>query len=312
MRARLCALILLLCPAMGQALDLSLPGNATLTREVIKEAESYQLPIAPFSEGALPTLEIEGRFVQQAWRLEAQAITTLQMLTPVRAQLLEEGYDILLDCVGHECGGFDFRFATRVLPAPDMFVDLFDYRFLSARRGVDGTPDYISVLVSRSGATGHIQVIQLAPEGAEQIQVEADLQGFETVQRPASDLPVAQALLQHGHVILPGLQFKSGSSDLDEGGDAALEELATFLKSNATMRVALVGHTDTVGGLDANIALSKRRAGSVLEKLVSDYGVPRSQLDAEGMGYLSPIAPNLSQEGREINRRVEAVLLNSE
>ncbi len=118
--------------------------------------------------------------------------------------------------------------------------------------------------------------------------------------------------MQHGHVILPGLQFKSGSSDLDEGGDAALGELATFLKSNATLRVALVGHTDTVGGLDANIALSKRRAGSVLEKLVSDYGVPRSQLDAEGMGYLSPIAPNLSQEGREINRRVEAVLLNSE
>ncbi len=183
MRTRFCALILLLCPTMGQALDLLLPGNATLTREISRDAESlsrltangrkilldqdgyYQLPIAPFSEDGLPTLEIEGRFLQQAWRLEAQAITTLQMLTPVRRQLIEEGYDILLDCVGHECGGFDFRFATRVMSAPDMFVDLFDYRFLSARRGGEGTPDYISVLVSRSGATGHIQVTQLAPEG---------------------------------------------------------------------------------------------------------------------------------------------------
>ena len=312
MWTRLCTLILLFSPVMVQALELSLPGNVALTREVKKDAESYQLPIAPFAEGGLPTLEVEGRFVQQAWRLEAQAITTLQMLTPVRAQLIDEGYDILLDCSGQECGGFDFRFAIRVLPAPDMFVDLFDYRFLSARRGGDGTPDYISILVSRSGATGHIQVIQLAPEGAEQIQIEADPDEFETQPAVASDLPVAQALLQHGYVILPGLQFKSGSSELDEGSAASLDELATFLKSNATMRVALVGHTDTVGGLDENIALSKRRAGSVLEALVSDYGVPRSQLDAEGMGYLSPIAPNLTQEGRELNRRVEAVLLNSE
>ena len=50
----------------------------------------------------------------------------------------------------------------------------------------------------------------------------------------------------------------------------------------------------------------------MLERLVSAHGVPRAQLDAEGMGYLSPIAPNLDAAGREANRRVEAVLLNSE
>jgi OOP family OmpA-OmpF porin len=75
--------------------------------------------------------------------------------------------------------------------------------------------------------------------------------------------------------------------------------------------VALVGHTDAQGTLDNNIALSKKRATSVLNRLVEKHGVDANQLTAEGMGYLSPIASNLSAEGREANRRVEAVLLNT-
>jgi OOP family OmpA-OmpF porin len=75
------------------------------------------------------------------------------------------------------------------------------------------------------------------------------------------------------------------------------------------LRVALVGHTDATGSLDANIALSRKRAASVKDRLVRAYGIAVSRLDAEGMGYLAPIASNLTQAGRDANRRVEAVLL---
>lgn len=304
---------LLLWPALGQALELSLPGSAVLSREIEKDAESYLLPVGPFDDGAISTLEVEGHFVQQAWRLEAQSITTLQMLSPLRTQLLEGGYDILLDCKGAECGGFDFRFATRVMPAPDMFVDLFDYRFLSARKRADGAePDYVSILVSRSGTTGHIQIIQAAPKGSPVMTVATDARQTPVLPVAGADQPVAQGLTERGHVILSDLNFESGSSELGQGQFATLSELAEFLNTDSALRVALVGHTDTVGGLGPNIALSKRRATSVLERLVSEYGVSRAQLDAEGMGYLSPIAPNLTKEGREANRRVEAVLLNAE
>ena len=300
-------------PVCALALDLSLPGNAALSGEVRETADSYLLPVGPYADGALPTLEVEGRLVQQAWRLEAQSITTLQMLAPMREQLSSAGYEILLDCEGRECGGFDFRFATRVMPAPDMFVDLFDYRFVSARRVPEGAaPDYVTILVSRSGATGFIQVIHVAPEGSTAMTVEADATVAVSVPQPGSDQPLAQALVERGHVILSDLKFESGSSDLGQGRFASLDDLAAFLKADANLRVALVGHTDTVGGLNPNIALSKRRATSVLERLVSEYGVPRAQLDAEGMGYLAPVAPNLNQAGREANRRVEAVLLNSD
>ena len=300
-----------LWPGIGQALDLSLPVNATLTKEVTEERGSYLLPLAPYKEGALPTLEVEGRFVQQAWRLEAQSVTTLQIVAPLRDQLIADGYEVLLDCSGQECGGFDFRFSTRVMSAPDMFVDLFDYRFLSLRQSeASGPSDHVSLLVSRSGRTAYIQVIHVAPDGSEGASVTADAQV--QVSRNVPDQPVAKALMSQGHVILSDLSFGSGSSDLGEGQYASLEALAAFLKSDPALRVALVGHTDTVGGLNPNIALSKRRAQSVLERLVAEYGVSRAQLDAEGMGYLSPIAPNLDQAGRDANRRVEAVLLNSE
>ena len=73
--------------------------------------------------------------------------------------------------------------------------------------------------------------------------------------------------------------------------------------------MVLVGHTDSVGLLEPNIALSRSRAESVRQRLINQYGVPEDRIDAHGMGYLAPIATNLTAQGREANRRVEAVLL---
>jgi OOP family OmpA-OmpF porin len=64
--------------------------------------------------------------------------------------------------------------------------------------------------------------------------------------------------------------------------------------------------------LNGNIALSKRRASSVLDRLTRDYDIPRRQMEAEGMGYLSPLSTNLTQEGRDLNRRVEVIVTSTE
>ena len=60
------------------------------------------------------------------------------------------------------------------------------------------------------------------------------------------------------------------------------------------------------------VAGADSRAGSVLERLVSAHGVSRRQLDAQGMGYLAPIASNLTPQGREANRRVEVIITSTE
>ena len=76
--------------------------------------------------------------------------------------------------------------------------------------------------------------------------------------------------------------------------------------------MVLVGHTDAEGALEGNIALSKRRATAVMERLVSVYGVEAAQVSADGVGFLSPLASNLTADGRAQNRRVEVVLTSTE
>ncbi|MBC7180553.1 MAG: OmpA family protein, partial [Roseovarius sp.] len=90
-----------------------------------------------------------------------------------------------------------------------------------------------------------------------------------------------------------------------------LVALAAFLRAAPATRVALVGHTDSTGGLEPNSALSRARAEAVLTRLIEQHGVAPAQVEAHGIGYLAPIAPNTSPEGRERNRRVEVVLLSA-
>jgi OOP family OmpA-OmpF porin len=120
------------------------------------------------------------------------------------------------------------------------------------------------------------------------------------------------SLIERGFVILADLDFATGTSQLSEGRYGSLQDLADVLLARTDLRVALVGHTDAVGGFAANLALSRARAEAVRSRLIEEYGIEASRLDAEGIAYLGPIASNLTEEGRQRNRRVEAVLLNTE
>ncbi|WP_417524615.1 OmpA family protein [Marinovum sp.] len=305
------ALLLLACCAAGsahaqEAQDLALPAGAALTFEERSDPGSYALPTGAFVEGRLPVEVIEGAVLRQSWRVPGDIRTTLQLLGPLRTQIAASGYEILFDCKTRQCGGFDFRFATEVLPGPGMYVDLTDFRFLAARDDEGGA---ISVLVSRSAAAGFVQIIRV---GAAADEVLSAAPGPVAEIQPRTTGPVADQLETLGRVVLTDLSFETGSANLGEGSFDSLSALARYLAAFPDRRIALVGHTDSVGTLENNIALSRRRATSVRDRLVADYGVNAGQLEAGGMGYLSPLASNLTPEGREANRRVEAVLVSTE
>lgn len=300
-------LILLWLAAPVAAQDLALPSGARLMSEEQSGLGSYALPTGPFANGVLPVDVIEGPILRQAWRRPGAA-TTLQILAPLRDQIEAAGFTVLLDCQTRDCGGFDFRFATEVLPGPGMYVDLTDFRFLSARGAGDTA---ISVLVSRSSSAAFIQLIRVGDAAEGQVGTAAPGEGTAPV-LPRSTGSLAEVLESRGRLVLEGLSFATGSSSLGDGDFESLKALARYLADNPGREIAIVGHTDSVGSLDNNIALSRRRAASVLDRLVNGYGVNRSQLQAGGMGYLAPIVSNLTAEGREANRRVEAVLVSTE
>ncbi|ARE40311.1 OmpA domain protein [Rhodovulum sp. P5] len=87
-----------------------------------------------------------------------------------------------------------------------------------------------------------------------------------------------------------------------------MQALADCLEDDPERDILLVGHTDDVGGLDGNVALSRKRAQAVRRYLIDRLGVAPERLSAEGVGFLAPLSGNLTEEGRQQNRRVEAVL----
>jgi outer membrane protein OmpA-like peptidoglycan-associated protein len=301
--------VLLAAPAVAVTLDV--PGNATMAAEEKLALGSYALPTGPFADGAIPSLNAEGEVTRQAWQIEAAGLSSLQILTPLRAQLVAAGFDILYECQTDACGGFDFRFGIDVMQAPDMYVDLGDFRYLSAQIDTPDGAEYVSLLVSRTSLSGFLQITRIGP-ATEAAALTTVTQAPVRATTTATPSDFAAEIEGNGRVILSDLTFEIGSAQLGPGPFASLQTLADYLLANPSRRVALVGHTDSQGALDANIALSKRRAGSVLERLVTDYGIPRIQLAAEGMGFLSPLASNLTPEGRDLNRRVEVIITSTE
>ncbi len=297
---RICAAILALAGGAAQAQTLNFPSNASLQAEVVRPADSYILPLGIWDRGEMPTQTVEGR------------VTTLQLVRPLREQLRNDRYRIIFECQTEACGGFDFRFGVETLPPPAMRINIGDFRFLAAERtGADG-PEYMTLFVSRTAGAGFVQVTHISPVAEDPAPIAqaqaAPLRAFGA----APDATLPDQLEQIGRAVLTDLTFETGSAQLAEGDYPSLQALADYLSNTPQRTVALVGHTDSSGALDTNIVLSKRRAASVLERLITNYGVDRRQLEAEGMGYLAPIASNLTEEGREANRRVEVIVTSTQ
>ncbi len=118
---------------------------------------------------------------------------------------------------------------------------------------------------------------------------------------------MAQGLSATGSVAIYGIHFDTAKAELKPDSEPALAEIAKLLKSSATLRVFIVGHTDMVGDVGVNLKLSQERAQSVIAALVSKYGIAASRLTAFGNGSYAPVASNKTEEGRAKNRRVELV-----
>lgn len=300
------ALCLGLAAQPAVAVDLSLPIGARETASEVSSAASYDLPIASWSEGTgIPVATLQGQVIRKAWRISGATLTTGQVLGPLRDQLMADGYDIIFECASRSCGGFDFRFGTQVLNAPAMYVDLSDFRFLSAKGPNDATA--LSLLVSRDGDSVFVQLIDVGPAGRETVNVVADA----SVRAPVAVGDIVGRLEAIGHVVLSDLDFESGAATLGESPRASLDTLVGYLLANPARQITFVGHTDATGSLEANIALSRRRADAARGYVVAQ-GVPAAQVSADGVGFLSPVASNLTADGREANRRVEAVLISTE
>lgn len=126
---------------------------------------------------------------------------------------------------------------------------------------------------------------------------------------PQKALPSAEECALRVNAVLETekIAFAPGSADIESGGFAVLDDLATALTDCAEVPMEIAGHTDSQGREIMNLNLSQARANAVLNGLMA-RDVLVTNLTARGYGETRPIADNDTEEGREANRRIEFTL----
>ena len=104
------------------------------------------------------------------------------------------------------------------------------------------------------------------------------------------------------------IQFQSKSAVLGKQALDVIYEFAQYLKKNKSYQVVLYGYTDSIGSDHDNLLLSQKRVNAIEEKLIT-YGISSTRLTAVGKGEKDPIGDNMYKEGREKNRRIEALII---
>lgn len=295
---------------MAQGFDAGAPEGAEPTGFRTRPFDRYALPIGAYGPQGPRALSLEGEVTMQAWRIADARAGTAGVVASYRERLAALGFSTVFECRTTECGGFDFRFAVTLLPAPAMLIDAADFHQLSMRReNEEGGSTFVSVLASRVLGTVYLQVTTVeAGERATRVTPSPGIEvAPEALILPQDERSLYDRLTEKGHVRVEGLVFDTGGARLSPGSAEALDMMARLLARNPDIAVAIVGHSDNQGSLEVNVDLSRRRAEAVRDALV-ERGVEAGRLDAHGVGWLAPVSANTTEAGRALNRRVELVL----
>jgi len=261
---------------------------------------SYRIPLDTGTAGEWDWLDIEAGLHRTIMHHDPDQ-TPSDILRMHWQALSEDGYREIFRCHDRTCGGIDFRRNIEVASFPEMFVNLGDYQYLAAANDQDG---YIVLLASRSNSTGFLQIDRLGTAASDGNPLP---EANHETERTSS---FGDRLTRDGHSILEGLRFASGSDKLVKGNYPVLAELALWMQDNPGVAIALVGHTDNAGSLERNRELSVLRAKAVLDRMINEYGINEDRVSAHGIGFLAPLTTNDTEAGRNINRRVEVVLIS--
>ena len=303
---QLCILILAATTALAQGKDVEGSRDHPLvSRYPGSFIDRYQS--VEFDEVSLPLGQSNGGKPVKSQRLEGK-ITHISYATPAGRSILEVyrnyesalrkgGFQILFNCVNNDgCGS-----SGPAIWAPNGNED-WDWsagqRYLSAKLARAAGDVYVSLHIGQwaggqKGCGVYLYVIESKPMEGDLIIVDAAALGGD--------------ISSSGHVAVYGIYFDTGKADLKPESDPALTEIAKLLQQDSKLKLLVVGHTDNVGTLAANMDLSKRRAEAVVQVLTTKRGVAAARLIGLGAGPMAPVASNSTEDGRAKNRRVELV-----
>lgn len=272
--------------------------KAVLPLGPLKPGTSDQFTASDIAEGRITRIAYEapaGKSVIEVYRNFAQA-------------LAKAGFKTRFECAGQTCGnGADF--SDRVIQ-PLLEPMRARNAMSNVLYAVGGDMHQLTARLDRpEGRVDVALLVAQADEGRPTgilLQI-VEAQAMATGQVNVDAKAMSQGLSRQGHIALYGIHFATDSADLTADSDATLGQMAQLLKDEATLKVFIVGHTDDTGDLNHNLALSQKRAESVVKVLTTRYGIAAQRVAAKGVASYAPVASNRDEAGRAQNRRVELV-----
>jgi OOP family OmpA-OmpF porin len=268
-------------------------GGSVITGYQVKDFDVSQLQAAPFKDGkATDDRKPEGRVTRIAYRTQPGP-SIVEVSRNFESQLEKAGFETLTRCDTDACGGIPFSEAIDSLPAPQMWIDGFNFHYYAGRKADGGREIYATVTVSKNNddVTAQLIVTQVGEIANKMVDAAA----------------MAKGLGEKGHIALYGIYFDTDKAVLKPESKPTLDEIAKLLRGQPQLNVVIVGHTDSQGTYDYNMDLSRRRAEAIAAELVKSFQIAKTRLRTAGVGFLAPVGTNANEDGRALNRRVELV-----
>ncbi|MFZ4632944.1 MAG: OmpA family protein [Saprospiraceae bacterium] len=263
----------------------------------VREFDQYDLALGPKTAEktpADPLKTLEGKVTRIVYKNPKDA-GVFAVIKSYEKALTGAGYTEMYRCSKENCGLWFSRHFQKGLETGVQELVKEDQEYRVYKGTKNGLPVYIAVYAMynkyRLETYSRVEVVELTEMPADKVsaaQIGADIK-------------------DQGRSVVYDIFFDTNKADVKPESKPALEAIAETLKKDPTLKLYVVGHTDNVGGLDANIDLSMRRAQAVVSALVKDYAVAAGRLTPKGLGFLAPVAPNTAEAGRGRNRRVELV-----
>jgi outer membrane protein OmpA-like peptidoglycan-associated protein len=131
--------------------------------------------------------------------------------------------------------------------------------------------------------------------------------GYRMVRIAESSPDVGKSLMASGRYVSHGIFFDTDSDRIKPESSPVIKAIAGALAADPTLKLLIEGHSDSTGGADHNLDLSKRRAEALKAVLVSQFKIDEARLTTAGLGATRPMDTNDTPAGRAQNRRVEFV-----
>ena len=147
-------------------------------------------------------------------------------------------------------------------------------------------------------------IMMMAVVTAAQAEVRAGGLPELVVDKNISDCPKCPTTV----TIVLNVEFDTNKAVVKDKYRNEIKKVSDFMKTYPNTTAVIEGHTDNVHTAQYNQQLSEARANSVRQYLIQNFGINESRLTAVGYGLTKPIASNNTEEGRQKNRRVQAVI----